>query len=166
MSSVSSINVSNYFTNKAINESDPLTVMQALKLTYIAQGFHLSLKDGPFFQENIEAWRHGPVVRELYDHLCKIKNQEEGNHLIEQPQRSDVQFNEKQKDILTVVFGKYANISAWDLSEMTHKRGTPWEVTYSSNPNSVIDLDLIKEHFKSIISPFSFAILLEEIKYG
>ena len=72
-------------------------------------------------------------------------------------------FNSKQKDILRVVFGKYAWLGAWDLSDLTHKSGTPWEETYSNKPNGLIDTDSIKEHFKKIITDFSFAILLSEL---
>ena len=165
MSDISAINVSDYLTNKAIEQSDPLTLMQALKLTYIAQGFHLSLTDKPFFYEKIEAWKHGPVIQELYDHLRSIKEKE--SYLIKTKQEeSNVQFNEKQRDILTVVFGKYAKISAWDLSVMTHKRGTPWNKTYSNNPYGVIDENLIKEHFQTIVSPRSFIILFADIKHS
>ena len=163
MSDITAINVSDCFTNKAIEQKDPLTVMQALKLTYIAQGFHLSLTEKLFYSENIEAWKHGPVVQTLYNHLCQIKSE---NHIIQEKQDIDVQFDEEQTDILTVVFGKYAKLGAWDLSELTHKRGTPWEITYSNGPNGIIKPELIAEHFRSIVTTRSFAILLENIKYS
>ena len=73
---VTAINVSDYFTNKAIEQDKKLTVMQALKLTYIAQGFHLALTEECFFEEKIEAWQYGPVVKGLYEHLRKIKDSE------------------------------------------------------------------------------------------
>ena len=122
MSDVSAISVSDYFTNKAIKQNNPLTVMQALKLTYIAQGFHLSLTEEPFFSEEIKAWRYGPVIEELYDHLCRIKNDK---HIINERQEINIEFDEGQIDILNVVFEKYAKLGAWDLSELTHKRNSP-----------------------------------------
>ena len=166
MNNITAINVSNYFTNKAIEEKNPLTLMQALKLTYIAQGFHLSLEGEPFFKEKIEAWKHGPVVKELYDHLCEIRD-EDGISIKKEQDIKNVSFNEKQIDILDVVFGEYAKLGGWDLSVLTHKRGAPWQITYyDKGKNCVIDLNLIEDHFKKIVGPRSFAILLAEIKYS
>ena len=71
-------------------------------------------------------------------------------------------FKDIQKKILRVVFKKYGVLSAWDLSELTHMKGTPWEITYSQSPDSVIKRGLIEEHFKEIVSPLSFAILLSQ----
>ena len=161
MSNVSAINVSNYFTNKAIKKEKPLTLMQALKLTYIAQGFHLSLLEKPFFDEEIEAWKYGPVVKILYEHLSGIRD---GNYMIKDEQPCKYGFREKQLNILNVVFSKYARLGAWDLSELTHQKDTPWDITYRKKPDSVIKLDLVKEHFKKIITPYSFAILLDEVR--
>ncbi len=45
---------------------DVITQLKLQKLMYIAQGIHLALYDAPLFKEEIEAWQHGPVVRELY----------------------------------------------------------------------------------------------------
>ena len=161
MSTLTAINISDYFTNKAIEEKHPLTIMQALRLTYIAQGFHLSLMDKPFFQEEIHAWKHGPVVKNLYDHLSKISE----NYIIKKKQDiNDIHFEKKQLDILNVVFGKYAKLQAWDFSGLTYKKGTPWEITYKNNPegDGVIKKELIKSHFKKMITDYSFSVLLSE----
>ncbi len=164
MSTITAIHVSNFFTNKAIKENSPLSIMQALKLTYIAQGFHLSLTENSFFNDKIEAWKYGPVITNLYYHLKRIMD--EKVYLIKEEQDVKVDFNDKQNDILKVVFGKYAKLGAWELSELTHKTGTPWEETYKDNPNSEIDIDLIKKHFKGVINNDSFVILLSFVKYG
>ena len=50
MKQVTAMHVSDYFTNKAIDESRPLTVMQTLKLAYMAEGFHLSLEGNSFLK--------------------------------------------------------------------------------------------------------------------
>ena len=155
------IDVSGYFINEAIKKNKPLTVMQALKLTYIAQGFHLALTEAPFFEEEIQAWKYGPVVKKLYEHLKKIKNKD--HHTIEEEQDINAKFDEKQVDILNVVFKKYARLEAWDLSELTHKSGSPWDVTYSEKPHGTISHNLIKDHFKKIVTEYSFAILLSEV---
>ena len=160
MSNITAIDVSNFFTNKAIEQGNPLTAMQALKLTYIAQGFHLSLTTQPFFSEKIEAWKHGPVVRKLYQYL---KARKDDNYMVTEKQDVKGNFNEKQIDILNVVFSKYGTLGAWTLSEITHKKGTPWRETYDKQKTVEIPIKVIEEHFKKTITPSSFAILLSSI---
>ena len=160
-SKITALNVSNYFTNKAINKGDTLTVMQALKLTYIAQGFHLALEEKPFFAEKIYAWRYGPSIQEVYDHLKKVST----DNPIETKQNDVSSFNKKQEEILRVVFNKYVKFDAWSLSQLTHRPGTPWHQSYKEEEeNSLISQHIIKKYFKeNIVTPESFILLLCEV---
>ena len=138
-SQITALNVSNYFTNKAIHNSNPLTIMQALKLTYIAQGFHLALEERPFFQENAYAWKYGPVIQEVYNHLKRVST----DNIIQFVE--DVSsFNKKQKEILRVVFNKYIKFDAWSLSQLTHRPGTPWHQSFELPLTKVRRLDLLR----------------------
>lgn len=44
-----------------------MTVMKLQKLTYYSQAWHLVWTEKPLFDNRIEAWANGPVVRELYN---------------------------------------------------------------------------------------------------
>ncbi|WP_110558686.1 Panacea domain-containing protein [Helicobacter cinaedi] len=50
-----------------------LSKLKFQKLLYYAQGYYTALFNKPLFEENIEAWEHGPVVREVYDALKHIE---------------------------------------------------------------------------------------------
>ena len=128
----------------------------------MAQGFHLALEETPFFEDEIKAWQYAPVVRVLYDHICDIKNADD--HKIEQEQEIDIEFNERQIDILDVVFDKYSQLGYWHLAELTHKDGTPWEQTYEEGHHKIIEPELIKQHFEENITNNSFVILLSEVR--
>ncbi|WP_369210846.1 Panacea domain-containing protein [Xylella fastidiosa] len=65
--------IANYFLQRASKEGRALTPMQVLKLVYIAHGWHLGFRKEPLIDESVEAWRHGPAIRSLYN---KIKNME------------------------------------------------------------------------------------------
>jgi uncharacterized phage-associated protein len=54
--------IAKWFTQKGIEENNPLTPMKVLKLTYIAQGIHLAFFNEALFSESCQAWRYGPVV--------------------------------------------------------------------------------------------------------
>jgi len=164
-----SIDVGEYFIHRYMDEKDEYpSLMQILKLTYIAQGFHLALNETgePFFQEVFKAWEHGPVEEELYRHLKKRCGG--SSYFIEKEDRerlhkANEKFSSEQKKILHVVFKKYSKLSAWSLSALTHRDGTPWTETHDTNGNGAeISTELIKSHFKQIINPLSFDILLSE----
>lgn len=156
------IHVSNYFTNKAIERKNPLTVMQALEYTYLAQQFHLALRGEPFFNEEIRAWKYGPVVVELYEHL---KNTTDHNMMrYEQPPHDG--FDDEQKDILNVVFYRYEKMGAYAMVCEITKKGSPWCTIRNREPDGVIGHGLVKEYSKQgkVIGPYSFAILLGEMR--
>lgn len=53
-------------------ESD-MTPMKLQKLLYYCQGYSLALRDQPAFDEEILAWRYGPVVRSVYNEYKQYK---------------------------------------------------------------------------------------------
>ena len=54
------------FTPDEPEDSDFLCPLRVQKLLYYVQGWSLGINDVPMFSERIEAWAHGPVVRDLY----------------------------------------------------------------------------------------------------
>src|SRR3990167_3308538 len=48
------------------DSSDGISNLKLQKLVYYAQGFFLAMHETPLFENDIEAWTHGPVVPELY----------------------------------------------------------------------------------------------------
>lgn len=53
-------------TNDNYEVYEGITHLKLQKLLYYAQGISLGMFDKPIFSENIEAWPHGPVVKEVY----------------------------------------------------------------------------------------------------
>ena len=49
---------------------DGITHLKLQKLLYNAQGVYLAIKNKKLFDDDLEAWDHGPVVREVYDTYC------------------------------------------------------------------------------------------------
>lgn len=43
------------------------------KLLYYVQGYYIACFNKPLFEENILAWDHGPVVKEVYEEYKKYK---------------------------------------------------------------------------------------------
>ena len=51
-----------------LEKQGEMTTLKLQKLVYYAQAWSLSLDKTPLFDEKIEAWPNGPVVKDLYDY--------------------------------------------------------------------------------------------------
>lgn len=110
------------------------------KLLYYAQGCFLAITDKPLFQDEILAWKHGPVVADVY-----YKYSSNGSNGIVFDEDFDFsEFSDEENEILTEVYDVFGQYSAWKLRDMTHEE-TPWLET---RQNSAISQDSIKAYFK------------------
>ncbi len=140
--------VANYFLNKLDAEAeDCISNLKLQKLVYYAQGFVMALKNKKLFNEPIEAWPHGPVVKVLYDKYKKF-----GKNAITHEQAEDncktLEQEPELMDILDEVYQVYGQFSAWKLRNMTHEE-TPWNETPR---NSVICDELMLSFFRTQIN--------------
>jgi uncharacterized phage-associated protein len=93
----------------------------------------------PLFEEDVEAWSYGPVVKEIYHEYKKY-----GNGAIPQPENDfDCNLTKEQTDLIIEVFDVYGGLSASKLMNMTHEE-LPWKSTPLSG---VISHDLMKSYF-------------------
>ena len=154
-----SIDIASYFIEKI---DQPTTPMQILKLTYIAQGFYLALKSNRLFEEEITAWRYGPVIESLYREL---KSQCTDSLINKNKLKPTTNLSDEVKNILDVILKKYGKLNGWQLSDLTHKAGSPWhKVFYNDDENKVITIQNIEEYFKTIINETYFDSLLRSLK--
>lgn len=147
--------VANYFIKQAINEGKEITLLQVLKLVYIAHGWHLGMTGEPLISEGVEAWKYGPVVPGVYHSFKKYGNnpinslgQAFNGYKIIIPDIND----DAEKTFLNRVWETYKGFSGLELSTLTHMKGTPWYITWhekggSTSQGAVIANDLIKKRY-------------------
>jgi uncharacterized phage-associated protein len=132
----------------AKQKNKKLTPMQLMKLTYIANGWSLAIKEKPLFKNSIEAWKYGPVMPDLY-HATKsfgrdpIPFEKIKGDLTDLPEelKDEVEFLKK-------VYSLYEDKSGIALSSLTHMHGTPWHQTFNEYEMSKeIPVPLIKAHY-------------------
>jgi uncharacterized phage-associated protein len=140
--------VVDYFLSKTINDDDAkLTNLKLQKLIYYAQGFHLAIFNNELYQDEIEAWQHGPVCPTIYHDFKKF-----GSNIIPcdecEKDFSDI-FNEDQIELLEEIYDVFGQFSAWKLRDMTHE-----EPTWMNNKDSAskISLEEMKEYFKTRVA--------------
>ncbi|GEM_PF-568261 len=144
----SAIDVANWFINQFDKESgDVITHLKVQKLLYFSEAWCQLLLDRELFSENMEAWAHGPVVREVFE-AFKDSDWEPlnvGGELVD--------FDEDVTDVLEQVLETYGGMSAKTLEYMTCQ-AQPWkEVRGSLAPEArctdIIRKESIKEYFKN-----------------
>lgn len=145
-----SVCVADYLVRNSERGLDPL---QTLKLSYIAHGFTLALRDKPLLEDDVEAWQYGPVIRPIYNALPGGSAKITGK-LLDKP----ALFDEDDKRILNTVLKKYGHLSGLTLSSLTHSKGSPWDETWQAyGKNAVIPQELIQSHYQKILAKYAQA---------
>lgn len=88
------------------------------KLTYYAQSWHLAWYDKPLFEDEIEAWAQGPVVRTLWEG-------HRGRHTVTGWEGDPARLSAKETAALDAVLARYGDLSGRELSQRAH-RAAPW----------------------------------------
>lgn len=147
--------VANFFIEWANNcEDEAMTNMRLNKLVYYAQGHSLAENSKELFEDDIQAWKYGPIVPELYKQYSKY-----GKKPISgiDPDYSVDNLTREEQLLLSDILFNYGMYSGMYLSNLTHKKGTPWEEVYKENENNVITKDEMKKFFsrpENALKPF------------
>jgi uncharacterized phage-associated protein len=126
---------------------DCLSHLRLQKLLYYVQGWHLAAFGRPLFAGQIEAWTHGPVVREVYPTFRAY-----GWQAIPPTEGADPSgLSQKEKAFIRSIWDVYKQYSATALRDMTHQEA-PWlEARGSLAPNqrceNVISSDSLRAFF-------------------
>lgn len=123
-----SLAVAQYILNRQHSKNDTMTAMQLLKIAYIAHGMTLGVLGRALLDENVEAWPYGPVVRSIYQAVAG-RGSLPVDTVQGAPSNIDEYIMPDEKGILNYVCDHYGNLSAFTLSDATHREGTPWDIT-------------------------------------
>ena len=139
--------IAHYFLAQTDEDAgDTISNLKLQKLVYYAQGFYLALYNKPLFNEEIEAWTHGPVIPALY----RVYKKYAANPI---PVPTDLDFDvysKEVKELLDEVFLVYGQYSGWKLRALTHEEPT-WRDHYAS-VNKIISIAEMTVYFKTLIN--------------
>lgn len=149
---LSAITVANEFIRLGREEGRFFTPMQLLKLVYIAHGWMYGFFNKPLIKDDIEAWKYGPVIPDLY-HALK----EYGSKTVPAEVSSfwNIFSNEdltpEQKSVINFVYRKYGSLDGISLSMITHQTDTPWSLVFSHEGwGDKIPDSLIHQHYSQL----------------
>ena len=100
-------------------ESEGLTHMRLQKLLYYAQGWHLAAFGRALFVGRIQAWKYGPVVKEVYPAFASTTQP------ITPQEAGEPSLAEQDRAFVRTIWDEYKRFSAYGLRDMTHQE-PPW----------------------------------------
>lgn len=152
--------IANRFLDLARNEGESLSQMKLQKLVYFAHGYYLAFTELPLIEDPVEAWKFGPVIRSLYREFARFGSDEitepatvfDGTSLEERKIKiedyPDFATNEYVDGLISEVWRVYKDLSAVQLSNLTHQEGTPWAETWDGETRYLkIPTNRIRDHF-------------------
>jgi len=124
-----------------------MTAMKLQKLVYYSQAWSLVWDEAALFEESIEAWANGPVVRSLY-------NRHQGRFKVTEWNGDPKRLSTTQRDTIEKVLEFYGPMSSQTLSDLTHQEA-PWrEARQGLGPTDrgsrVISLASMVEYYSSL----------------
>jgi uncharacterized phage-associated protein len=142
-----SLRVAKYFLDKRDEKGagvDPIyTNMKLQKLVYFAHGYSLAILKEPMIDSEFFAFQYGPIEMDLYESVNSFGSKE-----VEKIKGvSKLDFSHEQIELLDKVDSLYSKYSASQLSDITHRKGSPWTQVWNLNPFGRIPDDLIKDYF-------------------
>lgn len=144
------LDIARYFIVRAYEdgrEAD-MTNMKVQKLLYYAQSLHLALYDEPLFENDIQAWRYGPVCPPAYRFYSDFEA-----HQLPIPDPAELAtIPAPQQQLLDEVWDYFGLHHAYVFSSMTHlefpwkkaRRGLPDRAS-STEPIALEDMHLLGE---------------------
>lgn len=145
---VSPLDVARYFIFKAYEDGREalMTNMKVQKLLYYTQSLYLALFEEPLFEDEIQAWRYGPVCPPAYRFYREFEEKQ-----LPIPQKNELMaLSEEVQNLLEEVWEYFGEHHAYFLSGQTHlefpwkkaRKGLPADAA-SQEPIVVSDMQIL-----------------------
>lgn len=130
-----------------------ITPLKLQKILYYAQGYYLAMYDMPLFNEDFQAWAHGPVNPKIYNNY-----KEYGYDSINYPSGKAPRIKDDILDFLYKIWDTFGIYDGKYLEGLTHKE-EPWisareraRCSSGDNCNEIITKESMRQFFKTKIS--------------
>lgn len=131
------------FAQYILDRLGPMTSMKLQKLVYYSQAWSTVWDDDVLFDEQIQAWDNGPVVRDLWE-------ANKGKFRISEVDGGDsAAVNTEQQETIDRVLDFYGAKNAQWLSDLTHMED-PWKDAFKQGQNTEITPQAMSEYYSSL----------------
>ncbi len=158
MGNYSAVDVSRHIVNYINGKGKNISNLKLQKLLYFVQGFYWLLKSKNCFEDDMEAWDFGPVVRDVYlefkeygsnsiPPIREIITSGDGLLSISSEAYTDNVISEEDKLVIDKIVDIFIDISASSLVKITHDQA-PWQKYYRTGEKKVIPKQEIRNFFQ------------------
>ena len=143
----------NYLIAKSIKDKSPKTHLQIMKLLFFAHVLRLAAYGRPLSRRPAEAWKFGPVFRDLYHALKGY-----GRNKISSPipgygiSTSGCELDAQQRQVLDQTYDDFGKVDGVSLSHMTHWPDNPWSKARQRGDGSLLSDSEIEEYYKEYLT--------------
>lgn len=147
----------------AADKGKTLTQMQLQKLVYVAHGMSLAARNLPMIKQQVNAWQYGPVIPDIYHRFKAYGSLAIPVADLPENQQS-LKLDQESVEILTEVVDSLADYSGGQLSELSHRAGSPWHKVWFDAKGrevrgAIIADEVIKQHYRQSLQSGGFACL-------
>ena len=126
------------------DENDTVTNLRINKLIYFAQALCLAEFNKALFDDEVHAWKLGPVVPCIYQKYRSFGK----DNIADTSDGFDMErFTSDELDILMFVYRYYGKFSTTELVNISHKDGSPWDRIYKEDTDSIISKEDMKAYY-------------------
>lgn len=126
-----------YLINLFVNDSKKVTQLQIQKLMYFFEAFYMCIKDtDSLYPCHFNAWAFGPVAIPLYKEYKVFGNAD--IILSEEKIKQGNEIDFLKKDVLKKIYETFGILSASQLVDITHRKGSPWYNKWMENNQKVV----------------------------
>ena len=134
--------IANYVINYCYDNGIFITNLHLQKLLYFIQGEYCRKNHNRLIADDFYAWKLGPVVPEVYSKYAICSSS------IIPKQKDEETINVETMHLIQNVLQKYAQLSVWDLVEISHQQD-PWKYNYEIfGDKAIIPFESISNYFQ------------------
>lgn len=131
--------IASYIIRKCLKLEKEINNLQLQKLLYYTQAAFLIKVNKPAFNDDIVAWKYGPVVEKVYQEYKCDSNRAIYDFILYKESIAD-----KDKALIDEVILAKVDYSAFELVKQTQEE-LPW---LDTDMNEIISISKIKDYFK------------------
>jgi uncharacterized phage-associated protein len=127
-------------------EREGITNLKLQKILYFLQAYFLAKEERVLFSEEIHAWKHGPVIPQIYGEYKNYGS----NPIIKEIDTSEIETEDKM--LIQKLWDQFGDYSAHKLVEMTHAH-QPWKKAYDgTGQDTIIPKQELAEYYAPLFN--------------
>lgn len=115
-----------YIVSKCTEEGHPVTNLQLQMILYFIQINFMKIFNITAFDEDIEAWRLGPAIPEVYNEYAYCA----GTPIYDTCNEINNAISGTEKEVIDTIIDMLRDKFTWDLAKACTEQGTPYRQVY------------------------------------